>query len=35
MQLTYWFVPGFGVVKTEVSDATGRLQHRSELVSLK
>lgn len=35
MQFAYWFVPGFGVVKTEVRDGNGKLQHRSELASLK
>lgn len=31
----YWFVPGFGVVKTELKEASGTLMHRSELVSVK
>ena len=31
----YWFVPGFGVVKTELKEASGKLMHRSELASIK
>jgi hypothetical protein len=31
----YWFVPNFGVVKTELKEASGKLMHRSELASIK
>lgn len=35
MQVTEWFVPGFGVVKTETYSKNGKLMGSSLLTSLK
>lgn len=35
MKYTYWFVPSFGIVRNDFTDASGQLLYRSELISIK